>query len=385
MNKFLSASLLLITLIFTGCARNSAGNRGMISESQELALGEENFEPLVQYQGGRYIADPEVQNYVENVGYRLAKHSNRPDLPYEFAVINDSTPNAWSLPGGKIGINRGLLTELDNEAELAAVMGHEIAHATESHVVERMEKQYYMGAIMGVFSAVGGGEVVEAAAGIGTNMITAGFSRADEKEADALGMETMSRAGYDPQGAVELQEAFVRLSERGNGGWGGGLFATHPPSKKRVKANEETAKLLPKGGERGEREYERSLAQLTKTKQAYAYLDSGEEAMRNKRYSQAYDYGRQAYEIVRREPRVYSLMGRAQYHMSRSRDALASLDKAIQLNPNYFFDYYARAVVQYDLGQYDAARRDADRSLALLPTNEAKSIRTSAENKLRGR
>ena len=83
-------------------------------------------------QGGAYVVDPELNRYVREVGARLARASDRA-LPYEFVVLNNSTPNAWALPGGKIAVNRGLLVELDNEAELAAVLGHEIVHAAARH------------------------------------------------------------------------------------------------------------------------------------------------------------------------------------------------------------------------------------------------------------
>ena len=89
--------------------------------------------------GGDYVADPAVQAYVQEVGAKLAAVSDR-SLPYEFAVINNSTPNAWALPGGKIAINRGLLTELDSEAELAAVLGHEIVHAAARHSAQSVQR-----------------------------------------------------------------------------------------------------------------------------------------------------------------------------------------------------------------------------------------------------
>ena len=85
------------------------------------------YAPMRQSQGGDFVLDPELSAYVTQVGNRLAASSRRPgELEYEFSIINDSVPNAWALPGGKIAINRGLLTALDSEAELAAVLGHEI-------------------------------------------------------------------------------------------------------------------------------------------------------------------------------------------------------------------------------------------------------------------
>lgn len=117
--------------LMTGCVINPVtGDRelALVSADQEIAIGEQQYAPSQQMQGGEYSIDPELTAYVKGVGDRLAAVSDR-QLPYEFVVLNSSVPNAWALPGGKIAVNRGLLTELGSEAELAAVLGHEIVHA----------------------------------------------------------------------------------------------------------------------------------------------------------------------------------------------------------------------------------------------------------------
>ncbi|MBT3900086.1 MAG: M48 family metalloprotease, partial [Gammaproteobacteria bacterium] len=116
--------LALITCLSTGCAVNPVTGKNelsIISESRELTIGAQQYGPSQQSQGGTYSVDPALTDYVNEVGQRLAAVSDR-QLPYEFIVLNDSVPNAWALPGGKIAINRGLLMQLDSEAELAAVL-----------------------------------------------------------------------------------------------------------------------------------------------------------------------------------------------------------------------------------------------------------------------
>src|SRR5678816_2828718 len=138
------ASLLLVAAL-SGCGTNpvsGAKEVQFVSESQEIAIGTENYGPSRQMQGGDYVVDPSVTAYVQSVGERLAQVSDR-KLPYEFVVINDSVPNAWALPGGKIAVNRGLLTELASEAELAAVLGHEITHAAARHGAKSMERDAF--------------------------------------------------------------------------------------------------------------------------------------------------------------------------------------------------------------------------------------------------
>ena len=133
---------LLLAALITGCAVNPVTGRNELSlldETQEINLGTNQYGPTQQSQGGPYTADPELSKYVSKVGQRLARVSDR-SLPYEFVIIDDSTPNAWALPGGKIGINRGLLVRLNSEAELAAVLSHEIVHAAARHSAKSIER-----------------------------------------------------------------------------------------------------------------------------------------------------------------------------------------------------------------------------------------------------
>ncbi len=127
--------LVIILLFLSGCAINPVTGEhelGLVSEQREIAIGNEQYGPGRQMQGGDYLADQQLSAYIKEVGQKLAAVSDR-QLPYEFTILNNSTPNAWALPGGKIVINRGLLLELDSEAELAAVLSHEIVHAAARH------------------------------------------------------------------------------------------------------------------------------------------------------------------------------------------------------------------------------------------------------------
>ena len=136
------APLLLALALLAGCSVNPVtGERELvfISTAQEIEMGRQNYLPMQQSQGGEYDVDPGLTAYVQRVGGTVAAQSGV-NLPYEFVVLNNSVPNAWALPGGKIAINRGLLVELDSEAELAAVLGHEIVHAAARHGAQGMER-----------------------------------------------------------------------------------------------------------------------------------------------------------------------------------------------------------------------------------------------------
>ena len=230
------------------------------SPRPRLQIGAKHYEPTRQSEGGDLTIDPQLTAYVSSVGQKLAVVADR-KLPYEFVVLNNSVPNAWALPGGKIAVNRGLLTELKDESELAAVLGHEIVHAAARHGAKAQERgtiaQVGMAAAQ-IGAAVGGvdanlaGLVIQGA-GVGTQMILVKYGRDQELERD-YGMTYMKLAGYEPWGAVTLQETFVRLSQAGGAkeaSWMEGLFASHPPSAERVERNKRTAGELGRGGEAG--------------------------------------------------------------------------------------------------------------------------------------
>ena len=206
----------------------------LVSEASEIQMGVQNYLPMQQSQGGQYDIDPVLTEYVASVGNRLAVVSDR-RLPYEFVVLNNSVPNAWALPGGKIAINRGILTELNSEAELAAVLAHEIVHAAARHSAKRMERSMLLqGVVLATAVATSDsdyGNFAVGGASVATQMLNQSYGRGDELESDKYGMLYMSRAGYDPQGAVRLQKTFVRLSDGQETGWLTGLLASHPPSE----------------------------------------------------------------------------------------------------------------------------------------------------------
>ena len=196
------SALLALLLAVTGCAVNPVTGQpqlALIPESQEIAIGSEQYKPSQQAQGGLYSVDPEVSRYVSEVGQRVAKYSDR-KLPYQFVVLNNSVPNAWCLPGGKIAVNRGLLLALDNEAELAAVLGHEITHAAAKHGVTAMQRGMLLSGLVEAtrISAQGSRyanltNYIVGGAQLGAQLITQKFSRGDELQADHYGTVYMSR------------------------------------------------------------------------------------------------------------------------------------------------------------------------------------------------
>src|SRR4051812_1481711 len=193
----LSAGLLL-AISLVGCAVNPVtGKKEMIFDSvaQDIETGKQNYVPSQQSQGGQYVVDPGLTAYVNKVGRKLAAVSDVPNLPYEFVVLNNDVPNAWAMPGGKLAINRGLLIYLEDESQLAAVLGHEIVHAAARHSASASAQSVLVGAgalLAGVAVASKKpeyGVLAVGALGVGANAWNSKYSRDHESEADRYGIK----------------------------------------------------------------------------------------------------------------------------------------------------------------------------------------------------
>ncbi|HSD70555.1 MAG TPA: M48 family metalloprotease [Woeseiaceae bacterium] len=370
--------------LVSGCGVNPVTKKKeiqFVSEAQELEIGEANYQPTRQGEGGDLTVLPELTTYVDGVGQRLAAVSDR-KLPYEFVVLNNSAPNAWALPGGKIAVNRGLLTELQNEAELAAVLGHEIVHAAARHGAKAQERGTMMQVGMAaaqVGAAVGGvnpdlANLAIGGASTGLQMVQLKYGRDQELESDLYGMKYMKLAGYDPWGAVTLQESFVRLFDSGGKKqqrWMDGLFASHPPSQERVDTNRKTADELGRGGDMGVDSFAAATQKLREMKPAYDKYDEAMAATQKKDLAKAKSLLGQAAKEVPNEGSFQVLLGQIAMAEKQPEAAAGYFDKAMQLSPDYFASYLGAGVVQAELGNNDKAEQYLTRSAQLLPTAPA--------------
>jgi predicted Zn-dependent protease len=368
------AFLLLPILLIYGCAVNPVTGENelaLISESEEVSIGQKNYAPSRQMQGGDYTVNPELSVYVNTVGQKLAIVSDR-KLPYEFKVLNNSTPNAWALPGGKIAVNIGLLMELQSEAELAAVLGHEIVHAAARHGAQSMQRGMLLqGALIATSVVTQGneyGNLVVGGAQVAAGLVHTKYGRDDELEADYYGMLYMSRAGYDPMAAIGLQETFIRLNESRSQNWLAGLFSSHPPSMERVRANKITAEKLPKGGLVGKDIYKNRIASLIRDKKAYENYAKGREALHKGDDRKAFTLAQEAIRIEPREGHFYALRGDIHLKEQRYNNALVDYNRSIDLNKNYFYYYLQRGLTKKELNMPREASADLQASTKLLPT-----------------
>ncbi|MEO8484339.1 MAG: M48 family metalloprotease [Acidobacteriota bacterium] len=242
--------LLLVTLVGLGCATNPAtGRRQLIlmSEQQEVQAGRES-DAEIRKQMGVYN-DAELQRYVSSVGMKLVQQSHRPDLPWTFTVVDEPAVNAFALPGGFIYITRGILPFLQNEAELAGVIGHEIGHVDARHSAEAYSKQLGAGlglAAAGIFAP--STQPLQGVAGAGLQVLLLKYGREAELEADRLGVGYESGVGWDPRGVPNMLNTLARLDEAGGSRRGVPNWAlTHPPAADRVARVQDVVAKAPAG------------------------------------------------------------------------------------------------------------------------------------------
>jgi predicted Zn-dependent protease len=227
-------ALALIALV-AACATNPVtGKREitLMSESQEISIGQENH-PQILREMGQYN-DPELQRYVNDLGQKLAKSSERPSLPWHFTVVDQPVVNAFAVPGGFIYITRGILAYLDSEAQLVGVLGHEIGHVTARHSAQQYTRQ-----IGGQLGLVALGIFVPAARPFGDisaqalGLLFLKYGREDELQSDSLGAKYAATNGWDPQAVPGFLAVLGRLSEgseKGIPNW----LSTHPDPASRV-------------------------------------------------------------------------------------------------------------------------------------------------------
>jgi predicted Zn-dependent protease len=233
--RWASRLVLLPLALMFACAINPAtGERqlALISEAQEIEMGRE-YDPQIVASMGLY-PDEALQDYVQELGSRLAASSERPNLPWTFRVLDDPIVNAFAVPGGFIYLTRGIMSHLTSEAELAGILGHEIGHVTARHSVSQMSRQQLAQIGLGVgtlvvpeLQAVGG------LMGAGLQVLMLRYSRDAEREADDLGFRYMNNLDYDPR---ELVDVFRMLEQVGGGREGSavpGWLQTHPDPRER--------------------------------------------------------------------------------------------------------------------------------------------------------
>ncbi|MDH4328057.1 MAG: M48 family metalloprotease [Nitrospira sp.] len=244
----------LLLLHASGCAVNPVSGRPeltLVSEEQEIQLGTQEAEKIEQQMG--LVPDEALTRYLNALGKRLADESPRPNLDYQFHVVDMAEPNAFALPGGHIYVSRGILALANSEDELAGVVGHEIGHVAARHSVQTISKRGPFALIFGAASGLAGlvsplvGNIIGGIGEVTQGIIFSPYSRSQENEADRVGQKMTAQSGWDPAGLSRLLISLdheVRLHQEAQRK--PSFFDTHPPTPDRAEKTAAYAKKLTK-------------------------------------------------------------------------------------------------------------------------------------------
>jgi predicted Zn-dependent protease len=364
----------------SGCATDPVTGRSTLvglSERDEVELDRKAAPKQFSADYGA-VQDEALNAYVNSVERTLGSRSHRPAMPYSARVVNANYINAYTFPGGSMAATRGILLEMQNEDELAALLGHETGHVNARHAAEQAGKTMVSQAAVGIAglaaAATGYGDavpLVNLAGQVGASALLASYSRDDEREADALGMEYMSRAGYNPDGMVRLME-MLRGESKEQPGLLQTMFSTHPMSDERYA----TARREAEGryaGQRGKplarERYMDSTARLRALKPAIEEQQKAETLMAKKDLPQAEGHLANALRLAPDDYAGLVIMSKCQIAQKRYPDADRYLSRAVQVYP-------AEGQAQYLAGLSKLALKQPEQALArfeaydrLLPGN----------------
>ncbi len=287
-----------------GCATDPVTGKKqfmLVSENTEIKI-DQQYAPMQISSDFGAVQDSQLNSYVSEVGNKMAAKSHRPHMPYSFRVVNATYVNAYAFPGGTIAATRGIMLSMDNEAELAALLGHELGHVNARHSAEQMSKGKLAQAAVGGVSVLAGtqssalGDLANQLGQVGAGALLASYSRDNEREADALGMKYMVGAGYGSKGFVGLMDMLNSMSKH-KSTTVDLLFATHPMSQERYDTAVQMANTQYQSslkGPLGRERYMDRTARLRAKKKAIIEIQKGQKLLAQRKYDNASKHFRKA-------------------------------------------------------------------------------------------
>lgn len=376
-SRVVCALTVLACLALAACMVNPVTGKkefSLISEEQEVAMGVQNYPVMTQISGGLY-QDKGLQNYVSRVGQKLVAVSHRSDLPFQFNVVNSPEVNAYALPGGKISITRGLISEMQNEAQLAAVLGHEIGHVTARHVNEMITRQ-----ILTQTAAAGlsiymqqqemkNADYYSTAGLVAAQLMMLRYSRDNERQSDELGMDYAMKAGYHPEGMVQLQEILLAAHQREPSRLEA-LLLTHPLSSERIETSRQRIASLevPAGANMGEEPFRQSTKRMRQMAPAYKEHERGEALLAEGKVRQSINAFKNAIRMAPGQAVFHADLGVAYIQAEEYLNARRNLNKALQLYPELFQSRFYSGFHFVNIQRWDLALGEFDKCDRLIPS-----------------
>jgi predicted Zn-dependent protease len=349
--RFLWLSSMAAAGIAAGCATNPVTGKSqlmLVSEDQEVQI-DQQYSPYQFSADYGTAQDKSLNSYIDSTGKNIAGRTHRTHMPYNFHVVNATYVNAYAFPGGTIACTRGILLSLENEAELAALLGHELGHVNAPVV----------GGLSAVAGAAGAGygSLASQLGQIGAGALLASYSRDNERQADALGMEYIVKSGYSSDGMVGLMDMLNSLGKHKPSAIEL-MFATHPMSAERyqtvvqsAEGKYKSAKNKPLYRER----YMDNTARLRAQKGAIEEMQKGDKALAQKKYTDAESYYRRALKVAPRDYTALVLMSKTQLMQKKWAVGRQYAEMAQKVYPREAQAYHLSGFAKIQLKDYEGA------------------------------
>ncbi len=381
---FIAVSAGALAGFCAGCATNPVTGRKqlmLLSESGEIDIDRQNAPHQFSADYG-ISQDAALNAYLAQVCKKLAAHSHRPGRPYACQGVNATYVNAYTFPAGTMAVTRGMLLAMESEDELAAVLGHEIGHVCSRHTGSNLTRSMLAGMVMaGVNTYVQSQheEYANIAAGVG--MVAGGawlarYSRDDERQADALGLEYMTRAGYNPNGCIALMDLLRQLS-KSKPGLIELMFATHPMSEERYRTASELVEAQYRDRRAQPENRERYLdltAAIRAQKEAIQMMQNGDLALAQGKPDQAAPQLEAARRLAPGDYTALLMLAKCRLAQQRPADAQSLAEEARQIYPREAQAWHIAGLACLGNRRYAAALENFTRYNSLLPGNPLNSF-----------
>ena len=367
----------------------------LYSYEDEKQMGDENAQPIIAELGGLY-PDPATQAYVDAIGQevvtagrtRLKEEAEFPDWDFNFYVVNTSMINAFALPGGHVFVTRGILNRLQDESELAGLLGHEVTHVFARHGVERMSEMTLMMLPLALLSAFEETQGVAVVGVVAVQLLTMSYGRDDEEESDHFGMRFAARAGYHPAGVIGVMQMLKDVTDEAGGG-PPEFLSTHPDPGNRVAyLTEQLNKEYPNADQstsyvRNEAQFGNAMVDMRAAQPAYDLADEGDAVMSaafeahnagdqagaDAKYREALGLYERAAAMQPRHAILHVNVAQAQFYLGDYTQAETTVRKALDLESDTFWPNFMGGLIAIKAEQNAVAQTRLNNALELVPTS----------------
>lgn len=373
--KFFNFFILVVLSIFSiSCVAEIDPISGkktytLLSTQQEIEIGQKVVPSAINENDGLY-PDREVQNYIRQLGAKIASYTPR-RVDYQFYVVNSPDINAFALPGGPVFITRGLMLKMEKESELAGVLAHELGHINARHHAKFLEKTYGMSVLIGILGiALQGSDyasTVMSLAQVSAGLLQLKFSRDQENEADALGVRFTYQSGYDPKGLLSMFEKFKSLERGMSVEW----LSTHPLPDTRIRnVQQMIAQQYPDSYrlKQNSTNFDKIQSILKSTKESFEQVEEAKKHIKSKNYNQAMNLLNRAIEIYGSN-QAYTYRALVNLNLKRYNEAIIDADRAISIDSLYFRPMLIKGVAQNQLNQWNASINTLEKAKSLVNDN----------------